>query len=55
VHGNEDTAGALNGIQKIAGALRWKRVAAPLSLVGAPRKDDIEAVRELAATVAVRL
>jgi NAD(P)H-dependent FMN reductase len=55
VHGNDDTAGALNGIQKITGALRWKQVAAPLSLIGAPGKDDLEAVRELAATVAVSL
>ncbi|TFV75046.1 flavodoxin [Blastococcus sp. CT_GayMR20] len=55
VHGNDDTAGALNGIQKITGALRWKQVAAPLSLIGAPGKDDLEAVRELAATVAISL
>jgi len=55
VHGNDDTAGALTGIQRITGALRWKQVAAPLSLIGAPGKDDLEAVRELAATVAVSL
>jgi NAD(P)H-dependent FMN reductase len=55
VHGNDDTAGALNAVQKITGALRWKQVAAPLSIVGAPGKDDLEAVRELAATVAVSL
>jgi NAD(P)H-dependent FMN reductase len=55
VHGNDDTAGALNGIQKITGALRWKQVAAPLSLVGAPGPADLEACRELAATVAVSL
>jgi NAD(P)H-dependent FMN reductase len=55
VHGNDDTAGALKAIETITGALRWKQVAAPLSLVGAPTKDDLEAVRELAATVAVNL
>jgi NAD(P)H-dependent FMN reductase len=55
VHGNDDTAGALTAIQKITGALRWKQVAAPVSIVGAPGKDDLEAVRELAATVAVTL
>ena len=55
VHGNDDTAGALKAIETITGALRWKQVAAPLSLVGAPGKDDLEAVRELAATVAVNL
>jgi NAD(P)H-dependent FMN reductase len=55
VHGNDDTAGALSAIDRITGALRWKQVAAPLSLTGSPGKDDLEAVRELAATVAVSL
>ena len=55
VHGGDDTAGALIAIQRITGALRWKQVAAPLSLTGAPAAADLEAVRELAATVAVSL
>jgi len=55
VHGNDDTAGALKAIDTITGALRWKQVAAPLGLIGAPSRDDLEAVRELAATVAVSL
>jgi NAD(P)H-dependent FMN reductase len=55
VHGGDDTAGALSGIQKITGALRWKQVAAPLSLTGPPGPADLEACRELAATVAVGL
>jgi NAD(P)H-dependent FMN reductase len=55
VHGNDDTAGALSAIDRITGALRWKQIAAPLSLTGSPGKDDLEAVRELAATVAVSL
>ena len=55
VHGNDDTAGALTSIQRITGALRWKQVAAPLSLTGPPGPADLEACRELAATVAVGL
>jgi NAD(P)H-dependent FMN reductase len=55
VHGTDDTAGALTAIGRITGALRWKQVAAPLSLTGAPSRADLEAVRELAATVAVSL
>jgi multimeric flavodoxin WrbA len=55
VHGTDDTAGALTAIARITGALRWTQVAAPLSLTGAPSRDDLEAVRELAATVAVSL
>jgi multimeric flavodoxin WrbA len=55
VHGGDDTAGALAAIQKITGALRWKQVAAPLSLTGPPSAADLEACRELSATVAVSL
>ena len=55
VHGNDDTAGALTAIGKITGALRWKQVAAPLSLTGSAAPADLDAVRELAATVAVGL
>jgi multimeric flavodoxin WrbA len=55
VHGNDDTAGALRAISTITGALRWKQVAAPLSLIGAPDHDALEACRELAATIAVTL
>jgi NAD(P)H-dependent FMN reductase len=55
VHGNDDTAGALASIQRITGALRWRQVAAPVSLVGAPGTAELDAVRELAATVAVSL
>jgi len=55
VHGNDDTAGALSSIERITGALRWKQVAAPLQLVGAPGPVELDACRELAATVAVQL
>src|SRR3712207_2611326 len=55
VHGNDDITGALRSIERITGALRWKQVAAPLSLIGAPGPADLEAARELAATVAVQL
>ena len=55
VHGNDDTAGALTAIGRITGGMRWKQVAAPLSLIGAPGPAELEACRELAATVAVNL
>ena len=55
VHGNDDTAGALTSIERITKALRWKQVAAPLSLTGPPSAADLEACRELSATVAVSL
>src|SRR3982751_2039923 len=49
VHGNDDTAGAPAGVEGITNAPRWKQVAAPLSLIGAPGPADLEACRELAA------
>ncbi len=55
VHGGDDTAGALRSIGTVTGALRWKQVAAPLTLTGAPTAGDLDAARELAATVAVSL
>ncbi len=55
VHGGDDTAGALRSIGTVTGALRWKQVAAPLALTGAPTAGDLDAARELAATVAVSL
>jgi NAD(P)H-dependent FMN reductase len=55
VHGGSDTAGALNGIRTIVTGLRWRQVAAPLSLTGPPGPAELEACRELAATVAVSL
>jgi NAD(P)H-dependent FMN reductase len=55
VHGGDDTAGALSAIQRITGALRWKQVAAPLSLTGPPGPAELEECRELAATVAISL
>ena len=55
VHGNDDTAGALRSIERITDALRWKRVAAPVDLIGAPSAADLEACRELTATIAVGL
>ena len=55
VHGNDDTAGALRSIERITDALRWKRVAAPLHLTGAPSPADLEACRELTATIAIGL
>jgi multimeric flavodoxin WrbA len=55
VHGNNDTAGAVRAAESITKAMGWQRVHEPVSVVGAPGKDDTEAVWELAATVAASL
>jgi NAD(P)H-dependent FMN reductase len=53
VHGNDDTTGALAAIHRIVGALRWRQVAADVSVVGAPTKTDLEACTELGALLAL--
>jgi NAD(P)H-dependent FMN reductase len=55
VHGNDDTGGALRGIEKIVTGLRWRAAQAPVSVVGAPARDDLDACRELGAAVAAGL
>ncbi|MFS8482398.1 MAG: NAD(P)H-dependent oxidoreductase [Acidimicrobiia bacterium] len=55
VHGNDDTTGALRGIEKIVTGLRWNLVQKPVSVVGAPSKADRDACWELGATVAAVL
>jgi multimeric flavodoxin WrbA len=55
VHGNNSTEGAIRAAESIARAMGWERVHEPVSVVGAPGKDDLEAVWDLAATVAATL
>lgn len=55
VHGNDDTAGALKGIDKITTGLRWAPAQAPVSVVGAPSAADRDACWELGAAVAAGL
>src|SRR3954447_25449091 len=47
VHGNDDTAGALAGIEKIVTGLGWRRAQAAVSVVGHPDKADLDACWEL--------
>ena len=55
VHGNDDTTGALAGIERIVTGLRWKQAQAPVSITGAPSQADLDACWELGATVAASL
>jgi multimeric flavodoxin WrbA len=52
VHGNNDTAGAVRGVESITKALGWERVHEPVTVIGAPDKAATGSVWELAATVA---
>jgi len=55
VHGESDTTGAIAGIERITTGLRWRPAQAPLSLIGPPSADDLEAAWELGAAVAAWL
>lgn len=55
VHGNDDTVGALKAVDVITTGLRWHAVQAPVSVVGAPSKDDLDACWELGASVSALL
>jgi len=55
VHGNDDTAGALAAVGKITTGLRWRPAQAPLSIVGAPARADLDAAWELGASLGAQL
>jgi multimeric flavodoxin WrbA len=55
IHGNTDTTGATRAIESIAGALRWRRVQLPLTVLGQPAREDLAACREVGAAVAAGL
>ena len=55
VHGNNDTTGAVAGIDKIVTGLQWRRAQPPVLVVGEPSKADLEACWELGASLAAGL
>jgi NAD(P)H-dependent FMN reductase len=55
VHGNDDTTGALAGIERIVTGLRWKQAQAPVSITGTPSRADLDACWELGAAVSAGL
>ena len=55
VHGNNDTTGAVNAVEKITTGLQWQRAQTPVLVVGHPSKDDLAACWELGAAMAAGL
>ncbi|HEY2303136.1 MAG TPA: NAD(P)H-dependent oxidoreductase [Acidimicrobiales bacterium] len=55
VHGNNDTAGAVRAVEGITTGLGWRRVQAPLTIIGTPSRADLDACWELGAAVAAGL
>jgi hypothetical protein len=55
VHGQNDTTGAVKSVETLASALRMRKVAEPVCVVGEPTKHDLDALAELSAGVAANL
>jgi len=55
VHGNNDTTGAVNAIEKITTGLQWRRAQEPVLVVGDPARADLDACWELGAAMAASL
>jgi multimeric flavodoxin WrbA len=55
IHGNNDTTGAIKGIESITIGLGWQKTTATVSATGEPTKADLKSCWELGATVAASL
>jgi multimeric flavodoxin WrbA len=55
VHGQNDTTGAVNSIEKATTGMKWRLVAEPVLIIGDPSAADREAVTELGGTLAASL
>jgi NAD(P)H-dependent FMN reductase len=55
VHGNNDTTGAERAVETITTGLRWRRAYDPVTVVGAPTRDDLDRCWDLGATLAAGL
>ena len=55
VHGSSDPEGAVRAVERIATGLSWRRVQRPVAVIGTPGREDLEACRELGASVAAGL
>jgi multimeric flavodoxin WrbA len=55
VHGNNDTVGAVRAVEAITTGLKWRRAQEPVTVLGQPRQQDLDACWELAAALAAGL
>jgi multimeric flavodoxin WrbA len=55
VHGNSDTTGAVRSIETVVTGLQWRPAQEPVTVVGEPTRDDLDACRELGAALAAGL
>ena len=55
LHGNSDVTGAARAVETITTGLQWRRVATDVVAIGPPTQSDLDACRNLGATVAALL
>ena len=55
VHGNNDTTGAVRGVEAITTGLQWKRARPAHSVLGSPTDHDLEELWDLGASLAALL
>ena len=55
LHGNSDTAGALRAVETITTGLQWRRAQDPVTVLGEPTRDSLDACWELGAALAALL
>jgi len=55
VHGNNDTVGAERAVETITTGLQWRRAYDPVTVLGAPTRDDLDRCWDLGATLAAGL
>jgi hypothetical protein len=55
VHGNNDTTGAIRAVETIATGLQWRRAQEPVTVLGEPSREALEACWELGASLAAML
>jgi multimeric flavodoxin WrbA len=55
VHGNNDTSGAVRGVESIVTGLSWSKAAETVTVTGDAGREDLNACWELGATLAASL
>ena len=55
LHGNDDVDGAIRNVERIVAGLEWTQVHDHVRVLGSPSPSDVDACRDLGATVAARL
>lgn len=55
LHSNNDATGALRALDSITSGLQWRQAQAPLIVKGEPSREDLDAAKELGASVAAGL